>query len=55
MYAEHDIECPVTVMGDRRFLRICAAVFNNESDIDRLAAAIKKIDAFRDALTVYEK
>lgn len=43
MYFDHHIEAPVSNVGDRQFLRVSTAVFNDESDIDRLAAAVKKV------------
>ncbi len=46
LYEQHGIECPVTVMGERRFLRVCAAVFNSERDVERLATAVRKVAAF---------
>jgi isopenicillin-N epimerase len=50
LYHEHGVECPVTSTGGRQFLRVSAGVFNNERDVDALAAAVRKVDAFRAGL-----
>lgn len=39
-WAERGIECPVTHVGDRYFIRVSCAWFNTEAEIDALAAAL---------------
>ena len=51
LYHVHGVECPVTSTGGRQFLRVSAGVFNTEADVDRLAAAVRKVRAFRAGLT----
>jgi isopenicillin-N epimerase len=47
LYHEHGVECPVTSTEGRQFLRVSSGVFNTKGDIDRLAAAVRKMAVFR--------
>jgi isopenicillin-N epimerase len=40
---DHHIECPVTVAGDERFLRVSCAWFNTTEEIDQLADAARAV------------
>jgi len=40
LWAQHRIECPITVAAGRSFLRVSTAWFNTCQDIDRLAEAL---------------
>lgn len=42
-YADFRIECPVTVVGERCFLRVSTAWFNTPGEIDRLHEAVRHI------------
>jgi len=41
LYTEHRIECPITQVGDRSFLRVSTAWFNTFAEIDALGAALR--------------
>jgi selenocysteine lyase/cysteine desulfurase len=43
LYFEHDIECPVTSAGNRMLLRVSTAIFNNHTDVDKLAVAVRRV------------
>jgi isopenicillin-N epimerase len=47
LYHEHGVECPMTSTAGRQFLRVSAGVFNTQADMDRLAAAVRKVAAFK--------
>jgi isopenicillin-N epimerase len=40
LLVEHQVEVPVIARGDRLWLRISAQVYNDDSDIERLARAV---------------
>jgi isopenicillin-N epimerase len=43
IWARHRVEVPVMVIADRPYLRISAAVYNEASDYDGLAAAVRDV------------
>ncbi len=44
LFFEHRIEVPVLVHGDRSWARLSMQVYNEESDLERLAVAVDAID-----------
>jgi len=43
MYNDYNIEAPITVAGEKQYLRVSTALFNTEADIDALARAAGEI------------